>query len=80
MTGIYLDFKKNCKAVFSSYVKAQNNPIVINNITPRTHACIYLGPTGNIQVTPKYSCLNTGKLLKQKISSPLWRKIEQPRK
>ena len=48
----------------------------MNNNTPRTHACIALGPAGNCQGLLKYFDPATGKLVIRRIIEQLpWRKI-----
>ena len=68
MTGRHIDFKNHCIVVCGWYVEAHNDPNIINNMNPRTHEWITLGPTGNIQWTQKVFCLNLEIFLK-------WRKI-----
>ena len=41
------DFKKDCKALFGSYLEASTNEIVTNDMKSRTHNCIALGPSVN---------------------------------
>ena len=53
VTQCELDFTKDCKAVFGSYVEASEDASVTNNMTPQTHACIALGPAGNVQGSQK---------------------------
>ena len=50
--------------LFGSYVKAHKYPMVKNYMTPRTHDCISIVPTGNLQVTQNVFCLNTVRVLK----------------
>ena len=38
--------------------------MVKNYMTPRTHECISIVPTGNLQVTHNVFCLNTVRVLK----------------
>jgi hypothetical protein len=42
-----IDFRKDCKALFGSYVEASTDAIVTNDMKSRTHSCIALGPSGN---------------------------------
>ena len=42
-----IDFEKDCRAQFGSYVEASTDIIVTNNMTSRTHVCISLGPSSN---------------------------------
>ena len=59
VTGSQLDFKKNYKLAFGSYVKAKNDQKVTNNTNPRTHECIALGPTVNMKGTYNIFCIDT---------------------
>ena len=62
-----LNFTKDCKAVFGSYVKASEDASVINDMTAQTHACIALGPAGNIQGSQKCFDITTGLLVNQHV-------------
>ena len=59
ITQCELDFTKNCMAIFGSYVEASEDASVTNDMTPWTHACIVLGPAGNIQGSQKYFDVTT---------------------
>ena len=41
------DFKKDCKALFGSYVEASTDAIVTNDMKSQTHSYIAFGPSGN---------------------------------
>ena len=51
--------------VLGSYVKDHDDQNITNNMSPRTHEYISLGPTVNIQGTQKVFCLNSGMVLKR---------------
>ena len=53
------DFKKDCKALFGSYIEASTYEIVTNDMKSRTHSCIALGPSGNWQGSTKCFDLST---------------------
>ena len=57
--------KKNHRVVFGSYVEAHDDPNITNNMAPRTHKCIAIRPTGNIQRTQKVFFLNSGRVSKR---------------
>ena len=44
-----LDYKKHCQVLPGSYCKVHNEPVPTNTMVARTHACIALGPMGNLQ-------------------------------
>ena len=47
--GRAIDFKKDCRVPFGLYVEASRDDVVTNTTRDCTHACITLGPSGNIQ-------------------------------
>jgi hypothetical protein len=69
--GHKLDFKKQCKTTFGSYIKAHNDPTIMNTMCPRTFPGIFLGPTGNCQGTHKVFDINTGIVKKPRTITPL---------
>ena len=42
-----------------------------NMMMPRTHEAIALGPTGNLQGSVKFYCINTGRVLKRRSFTPM---------
>ena len=40
-------------------------------MVPRTHEAIALGPTGNLQGSVKFYCINTGQVLKRRSFTPM---------
>ena len=61
VTGMKLDFKKHCRARFGAYVEASYDDVITNTMKDRTHACIALGPTGNVQGSVKCFDINSRK-------------------
>ncbi len=55
--------KKDCRVLFGAYVEASNDAIITNTMAERTHSCIALGPSGNLQGSVKCFDLLTGKLV-----------------
>ena len=64
VTGMKLDFKRHCRARFGAYVEASYDDYITNTLKDRTHSCIALGPTGNIQGSMKCFDLKTGRVVK----------------
>ena len=60
-----LDYKKHCRVLPGSYCEVHDEPVPTNTMVARTHACIALGPTGNLQGSMKFYCLTTGRVLKR---------------
>jgi hypothetical protein len=44
-----VDFEKFCRVSFGAYVEASDDLEITNTMCPRTHACVALGPAGNMQ-------------------------------
>ncbi len=61
-----LDYKKHCRVLPGTYCEAHDEPVPTNTMAWRTHECIALGPTGNLQGTVKFYCLTTGRVLKRR--------------
>jgi hypothetical protein len=59
-----LDYKKHCRVLSGCYCKVHDEPVPTNTMVVRTHTCIALGPTGNLQGSVKFYCLTTGRVLK----------------
>ncbi len=66
-----LDYKKHCRVLPGTYCKVHEEPLPSNTMVPWTHKGIALGPTGNLQGTVKFSCLNTRRMLKRRSFMPL---------
>ena len=49
-----LTWKRHCKVTFGTYCEMHDKPDPSNDMTPRTHEEIVVGPTGNIQGTYKF--------------------------
>jgi hypothetical protein len=66
-----LDYKRHCQVVPGTYCEVHNEPMPSNTMAPRTHAAIELGPTGNMQGSVKFYCMNTGRVLKRRSFTPM---------
>jgi hypothetical protein len=67
----HLDYKKHCRVLPGTYCEVHDEPVPTNTMTPRTHECIDLGPTGNLQGSIKFYCLTTGRVLKRRSFTPM---------
>ena len=74
MTGIKLDYNKNCCLPSGSYVQVHDEPSLTNSPTARTIGAITLGPTGNLKGGYKFLILWTGK----KITRRNWTHLPMP--
>ena len=61
-----MDAKKHCRVLPGSYCEVHDNPNSTNTTVSRTHEGISLGPTGDLQDSVKFYCLNTGQVLKRR--------------
>jgi hypothetical protein len=61
-----LDYKKHCRVLPGTYCEIHNKPDPSNSMVACTHKGIALGPTGNLQGSMKFNCLNTGRVLKRR--------------
>jgi hypothetical protein len=59
-----LDYAKHCWVMPRTYCEVHDEPIPLNRMMACTHEGIALGPTGNLQGSVKFYCLNTGPVLK----------------
>jgi hypothetical protein len=66
VTGMKLDFTKHCKVEFGAYVEASFDDEITNTLKERTHSCISLGTSGNIQGSIKCLDLETGRVVKRR--------------
>ena len=66
-----LDYKKHCRVLPGTYCEVHDEPVPTNTMTPQTHECIALGPTGNLQGSVKFYCLTTGRVLKRRSFTPM---------
>ena len=53
ITGLTIDYKRDCKAVVGAYVEASTDAEITNDNSERRQSCIYLGPAGNRQGSSK---------------------------
>ena len=58
-----IDLNKGCRALFGSYVEANTDADMTNDMTTRPHGCLSLGPSGNLQGSVKYFDLKIGKVV-----------------
>ena len=66
ITGMKMNFKKQCRLDFGKYDEVHNEPTPTNSMKSRTRLCVDLGPTGNLQGTYKFMDINTGMKLKKR--------------
>ena len=66
-----LDYKKHCWVQPGTYCEVHNEPVPTNTMTWRSHKAIALGPTGNLQGSVKFYCINTGWVLKRSSFTPM---------
>eukprot|EP00804_Cyclotella_cryptica_P002560 CCRYP_010401-RA/>CCRYP_010401-RA protein AED:0.15 eAED:0.13 QI:0/0/0/0.5/1/1/8/0/1350 len=62
-----VDFARHCRVPFGAYVEASEDAIITNTMRPRTHGCIALGPSGNLQGSIKCFDLKTGMVVKRRV-------------
>ena len=60
ITGLTVDYKRDCKAVVGAYIEASINANITNNNTERQQSCVYLGPSGNHHGFIKCFVIDTG--------------------
>ena len=63
VTGKKLACDKDCRADIGVYIEPTVDPDITNGQEARTHSCISLGPSGNIQGSLKCFDLETGKVV-----------------
>jgi hypothetical protein len=66
-----LDYKKHCRVLPGTYCEVHDQPTPTNTMAWRTHECIALGPTGNLQGSIKFYCFMTGRVLKHRSFTPM---------
>ncbi len=60
-----MDYAQHYWVLPGTYCKVHDKPLPSNTMTRRTHEAIAVGPTGNLQRSVKFFCLNTGWILKR---------------
>ena len=60
-----MDAKNHCRVLPGSYCEVHDDPNPTNTTVSCTREGIALGPTGNLQGSVKFYCLNTGRVLKR---------------
>ena len=63
VTGRKLACDKDCRTDIRAYIEATVDTDITNGQEARTHSCISLGPSGNIQGSLKCFDLETGKVI-----------------
>ena len=66
VTQLKIDFAKHCRVSFGAYVEASKDADITNTMRSRTHPCIALGPSGNLQGFIKCFDLETGMVVKRR--------------
>ena len=61
-----MDAKNHCRVLPGSYCEVHDEPNPTNTTVSCTREGIALGPTGNLQGSVKFYCLNTGRVLKRR--------------
>ena len=61
-----MDAKNRCRVLPGSYCEVHDEPNPTHTTVSRDHEGIALGPTGNLQGSVKFYCLNTGRVLKRR--------------
>ena len=61
-----MDVKNHCRVLPGSYCEVHDKPNPSNTTISRTHEGISLGPTGNLQGSVRFYCLNMGRVLKRR--------------
>jgi hypothetical protein len=66
LVRLRLNYKKHCWVLLGTYCEIHDKLDPLNSMVACTHKGIALGPTGNLQGSMKFYCLNTGRLLKRR--------------
>jgi len=66
-----LDYKKHCRVQPGTYCEVHSEPVPTNTMAWWAHEAIALGPTGNLQGSVKFYCINTGQVLKRCSFTPM---------
>jgi hypothetical protein len=61
-----LNYKKHCRVLPGTYYEIHDKLDPPNSMVARTHKGIALGPTGKLQGSVKFYCLNIGRVLKRR--------------
>ena len=67
VTGLTVDYKRDCKAVVGAYVEASIDADITNENVERRQSCVYLGPSGNRQGSIKCFVIDTGAVVIRRI-------------
>jgi hypothetical protein len=66
-----LDYKKHCRVQPETYCEVHDKPVPTNTMAWRAHEAIAMEPTGNLQGSVKFYCINTGRVLKRRSFTPM---------
>ncbi len=66
-----LVYKKHCRVLPGTYCEVHDELVPTNTMVPRMHEAITLGPTGYLQGSVKFYCINTGWVLKRRSFTPI---------
>ncbi len=55
-----LGYKKHCCVMPETYCAVHDEPVPTNTMVAHTHEAITLDPTGNLQGSVKFYCIQTG--------------------
>ncbi|KAL7462980.1 hypothetical protein ACHAXS_003351 [Conticribra weissflogii] len=61
-----LDYKRHCRVPFGAYCEVFEDRERTNTMASRTRSAISLGPTGNMQGSYKFLCLETGRVIRRR--------------
>ena len=67
ITGLTIDYKRDCKAVVGAYVEASTDSEITNDNAERRQHCIYLGPEGNGQGSIKCFVIETDAVVVRRV-------------
>jgi len=67
----HFDYKKHCRVQPGTYCEVHDEPVPTNTMLWCTHKAVALGPTGNLQGSMKFYCINTGRVLKCRSFTPM---------
>jgi hypothetical protein len=71
VTQLKIDFAKHCRVSFGAYVEASEDADITNTMRPRTHPCLALGPSDNLQGSVNCFDLETGMVVKRRTVTEL---------
>ena len=66
-----LDYKKHCRVQPGTYCEVHDESVPTNTMAWHSNEANALGPTGNLQGSVKFCCINTGRVLKRRYFTPM---------